>query len=59
MMDSVILFRNSHNGRVGFVSDDVDGEIAVFPDRDAAIDAAMRIPCCQAFPYQVIELDEL
>jgi hypothetical protein len=59
-MDHVILFRNTANGRVGYVTDD-DGELAVFPDRDAAIEATKIVPILRSrgHPYQIIELDEL
>jgi hypothetical protein len=60
MSECVILFRNTQNNRVGFVIDGDDPcEIAVFPHRDAAIDVAAHIPILRAFPYQIVELDEL
>lgn len=58
MVECVILFRNTQNGRVGYVSDD-KGEIAVFPHDDAAIAAAEHTTICKAFPYQIVPLDEL
>lgn len=57
-MDCCILFRNTSNDRVGFVSDEA-GELAVFPDMDAAIEAAEMTPICRAYPYQIVQLDEL
>ena len=57
-MDCVILFRNTINNRVGFVSDE-DGELRVFPNQDVAIAVAEEVPICRAYPYQIIALDEL
>ena len=57
-MECVILFRNTRNDRVGFVSDD-EGDIAVFRNEDEAILAAHKTTVCRAFPYQVVVLDEL
>lgn len=57
-MECVILFRNTQNGKVGFVSEE-NGEIAVFASEDEAADAAGGITICRAFPYQVTPLDEL
>lgn len=57
-MDCVILFRNTHNGEVNFVSD-TDGELVVFANRDEAIETADKVPILEAFPYQIVELDEL
>lgn len=57
-MECVILFRNTQNGRVGYVGD--GDEIAVFTDYDEAVSAALNdVPICRAFPWQVVELDEL
>jgi hypothetical protein len=58
MMECVILFRNTGNGAVGFIGD--DGEIAVF-EREEAIEFALSgdSPALRAFPYQIVELDEL
>lgn len=60
-MECVILFRYP-NGRVDFISGQNEVEpsaIAVFPDRDAANEAAQRVPVCKAFPFQIVELDEI
>jgi hypothetical protein len=56
-MECVILFRNTQNGRVGFVSD--GDEIAVYPNYDEAAKASDDIPICQAFPHQIVELEDL
>lgn len=60
-MDHCILFRNPQNNIVGFVSDAEDDDIiAIFPDEDAAIEAAENVPVIQAgWPYQIVCLDEL
>jgi len=58
MMQAVILWRNTQNGQVGFISSD-DDNIAVFADRDEAIELAENHHLLRAFPYQVVELDEL
>lgn len=57
-MDHVILFRNTLNNRVGFVTDD-NGEMLVFPNQDAAVAATDIVPILRAYPYQIIELDEI
>lgn len=59
MTECVILFRNSKNKRVGFVTEDDCETIAVFSDRDAAIKAAFNVPVLQVFTWQLVELDEL
>lgn len=57
MYECVILFRNTMNDTVGFVGD--DDKMAVFPNRDAAIEATTFVPVCRVFPWQIVELDEL
>ncbi len=59
-MDCVILYRNLENGKIGFITDD-SGELAVFPDFDAAVTAveSETIPILQLYPYQIVILDEL
>ena len=47
------------NKRVGFVTEDDCENIAVFPDRDEAIKAAFNVPILQAYPWELVELDEL
>ena len=59
MTECVILFRNTMNKRVGFVTEDDCESIAVFPDRDEAIKAAFNVPICQVYPWQLVELDEI
>jgi len=59
MTECVILFRNTINNRVGFVTEDDAESIAVFVDRDKAIEAAFQVPILQAYPWQLVELDEL
>lgn len=58
-METVILFRNTQTGRVGFIAD--GDEIAVFKNEDEAIQFAEsgKSPLLKAFPYQVVPLDEL
>lgn len=58
ILECVILYRNTGNGSVGFVSDGEDG-MHVFENEDAAIEAASRVPVCKIFPYQIVTLDEL
>lgn len=55
----VILFRNTSNKRVGFVTFDEREELAVFMSRSEAEKAALDVPICQAYPYQIVEADEL
>lgn len=56
-MESVILYRN-HAGGVAYLADE-DGEMLVFPDPDAAIEAANSHPLMEACLWQLVELDEL
>lgn len=59
-MECVILFRNTGNGAVGFISD--GDEIAVFKDRVEASEFAQSTDCppvLDAYPYQIVELDDL
>lgn len=58
ILECVILYRNTGNGRVGFVSE-ADGEMHVFATEDEAIEAASRVPVCKVFLYQIVTLDEL
>lgn len=58
MYECIILYRNTASGLVGFVNDSED-DVMVFADRDAAIAAADTVPILRAYPYQIVELDEL
>ena len=58
-MECVILFRNTGNGEVGFVSDGDSYKIMVYRDREAAIRDVPNVPILRAFPYQIVEMDEL
>lgn len=60
-MECVILWRNTGNGMVGYLSrsDEQTDEIAVFNDFEAALRIAHQHPLCKAFPYQIVVLDEL
>ena len=57
MIECVILLRNTTSGVVMCIEDD-DG-IAVFKNHDEAVACADSQIMCQAFPYQIVELDEL
>ena len=61
MTQCVILFRNPGNGAIGFIGGGgYDGEdIEVFPNLDAAISVALEHPLLKAWPYQIVECDEL
>jgi len=59
MSECVILFRNTSNQRVGFVTENDCENIAVFSDRDEAIKAAFNVPILQVYPWQLVELDEI
>ncbi len=61
MTECVILFRNTGNGKVGFVSESEEhsDNIATFQHREAALAAVPEVPILRAFPYQIVELDEL
>jgi hypothetical protein len=58
MYECVILFRNTMNDRVGFVTD-AEGEMRVFANRDEALAEADHVPILQVYPWQLVELDEL
>jgi hypothetical protein len=55
----VILYRNSRNNRVGYVSDEDGESIAVFESEAEAMETAHQVPICQAYPYQIVELSDL
>lgn len=62
MTQCVIFFRNTGNGRLGFISDgDRPDEIAVFKDYEAASDFCRdgSSPVLRAFPYAIVELEDL
>lgn len=54
-MQTVILWKNTQNGRVGFIG--YDDEIAVFDSVQDAENLAREHPLLQAFPYQVVEVE--
>lgn len=56
--ECIILWRNTQNNRIGFVADEY-GDIEVFPTYGTALAAAGRTTVCKAFPYKIVELDEL
>lgn len=60
MTECVILFRNPSNGTVGVMKPDAneDGSLA-FPNRETAIEVCQTHPLLQAWPHQLVELDEL
>ena len=59
-MECVILYRNPNGGRVGIITDnDADDTAYVFPDRKAAMALARRHILTCAWPYQIVDLDEL
>ncbi len=55
-MEHIILVRMSDSKIVAISDED---EIYTFPNLDAAVDFAWESNLCQAFPYQIVELDEL
>lgn len=57
-MECVILWRNTQNGAVGFISNE-EGDLEVFANRDDAGSFALNSGLLQAFPYQIVELEEL
>lgn len=54
-MDHIILVRM--NNEIVAISD--DEAIYTFPNLDAAVDFADESRLCQAFLYQIVELNEL
>lgn len=60
MNECIIVFRNPGNDRVGFIAkDDDSGDPEVFPHHDAAVEFALKHSLLQAWPFQIVELDEL
>lgn len=56
----VILWRNTQNGAVGFISDEHrDGEIAVFESYEEAEALADTHHLLRAFPFQIVLLEDL
>lgn len=51
----VIIFRNKN--RIGFVSDDTEGNMMTFASEAEAEAAARNTTCCKAFPYQIVEVE--
>ncbi len=59
MTECVILLRNPNGGRVVIIMrDDGDGP-HVWPNQDDAIAWAENSKLCFAWPYQIVELEEL
>ena len=56
-IECIILFRNTGNGNVGVISDGDNPHI--FANRSEAIQCTRDHPLFVAFPYQIVELDEL
>lgn len=57
--ECVILYRNTGNQRVGYIRDGDGDEIMVYRNYEAALRDVANIPVLRAFPYQILELDEL
>lgn len=55
-MKTVILWKNTQNGRIGFISGE-DDEIAVFESEEHAEELAREHMLLQAFPYQIVEVE--
>ncbi len=58
-MECVILWRNTGNGRVGYIHEDDSDEIAVFQNEDEAVALSETHSLLQAMPFQIVELGEL
>lgn len=58
-MDHVIFYRNTQNGRLGYVTDDSGDYIAIFGNFDEAYAATKETTICKVFPFQIVPLDEL
>lgn len=58
-VECVILFRNTSNGAVGYISDGESDKIAVYHDEESAIRDLPNIPILKAYPYQIVPLEEL
>ncbi len=50
-----VVFRNTQNGVLGFISLDGDNP-AIFTSAEAAWQAANRTIVCQTFPFQLVSL---
>jgi hypothetical protein len=55
-MSYIVVMRNPTTKKPLAVTDD-DGEIADFETEDAAVSAAARVRVCEAWGYQVVEID--
>lgn len=58
-MECVILYRNTRNQKVGYVSEGESDKIAVYNDQEQAIRDIPNILILRTYPYQIVELDEL
>ncbi len=58
-MECIIIFRNPSNGAVGFIHGEEPDQPLVFKHMDEAVAFADGRRLLQAWPYQIIELDEL
>ena len=58
-MQCVILYRNTQNNCVGFISEVDPDQIAVFSNWERARHFADKNMLLRAFPYQIVELDDI
>lgn len=58
-MECIILYRNTNSDKVRALTEGDEDDIAVFPHHDAAVECAEHHPMCRAYPYQIVDLDEL
>lgn len=58
--ECVILWRNTQNGKVGYIADGDSDRIMVYANYRQALHDIPNIPVLQAgFPYQIVELENL
>ena len=58
-MECVILYRNTNNGKVGFVTDGDSDVMMVYRDVESAERDIPNIAILRGYPYQIVELSEL
>lgn len=56
-MKTIILYRNTENGKIGFVTDEDGESIKVWPSYQAALADVPNVPILRAYPHELIEFD--
>lgn len=56
-MSYVIVIRNPSDGKLMTANDDDEGAVAEFETEEAAGRAAKELAVCQAWPFEVVEIE--